>query len=175
MNKHIAKVEGVPLFNSLWTVMTSRYIRAQVLAHMKSHDERIGLLMSMSKSAQIYGHGDPVIVFSDDPVKVCNLLQYSPQLMNCINQDKQLVYTAFPSSSKNLTPIAIAHGLEPLSIPDTGSVTFLANQTLIGSYTIVPACTLGFGQDSFSLCQHGCRVEHVKESWSINNSNCSAL
>lgn len=68
MNKHIAKIDGVPLFNSLWTVMTSRYIQAQVLAHTKSHDERIGLLLSMAKSAHI-----SAIVFSDDPVKVLKI------------------------------------------------------------------------------------------------------
>ncbi|KAF8190775.1 hypothetical protein BJ912DRAFT_1058509 [Pholiota molesta] len=39
VNKHIAKVDGVPIFNALWTCMDSRYIRAQALTLTKAHDE----------------------------------------------------------------------------------------------------------------------------------------
>lgn len=70
MNKHLAKVNGIAIFNALWTCMDSRYIRAQALTFTKSHDERHGPLNGVADSVKRYGHSLPQIVFSDDPVKV---------------------------------------------------------------------------------------------------------
>jgi hypothetical protein len=39
VNKHIAKIDGVPVFNALWTCMDQHYIRAQVLTLTKPHKE----------------------------------------------------------------------------------------------------------------------------------------
>jgi hypothetical protein len=50
--------------------MDSRYIRAQSLTLTKSHEERIGPLSDIATSIKLYGHKDPPIAFSDDPVKV---------------------------------------------------------------------------------------------------------
>jgi hypothetical protein len=60
--------------------MSSRYIRAQALTLTKAHEERIGPLSAIAKSAKCYGHADPVVAFSDDPVKV---YQYF-NLLNCL-------------------------------------------------------------------------------------------
>ncbi|KAG6825372.1 hypothetical protein H0H92_003927, partial [Tricholoma furcatifolium] len=100
INKHIAKVDGVAVFGALWTCMTSCYIRAQALTLTKSHEERAGPLLGIANSVKRYGFSDPPVVFSDDPVK-----------------DKQMIYTAFPSLTKKLTPVAATHGLTPIEIP----------------------------------------------------------
>ncbi|KAJ7047966.1 hypothetical protein C8F04DRAFT_1247577 [Mycena alexandri] len=95
--KHIATYEGVPIFNALWTCMDAR------------HEERSGPLAAVAKSLKLYGYDDPKVVFSDDPVK-----------------DKALIYGAFPSLAKKLTPIATAHGLKALEPPANFSPNFLA-------------------------------------------------
>ncbi|KAK7016160.1 hypothetical protein R3P38DRAFT_2786521 [Favolaschia claudopus] len=113
INKHIAKVDGVPV-NALWTCMTSRYIRAQALTLTKSHEERYGPLKAIAQSVKKYGFRDPLVVFSDDPVK-----------------DKPLLLAAFPSLAEGLTPVAAAHGFCPLEIPDSISIQFLGTSALI--------------------------------------------
>jgi hypothetical protein len=50
--------------------MSSRYIRGQALTLTKAHEERIGPLSAIAKSVERYGHDNPVIAFSDDPIKV---------------------------------------------------------------------------------------------------------
>jgi hypothetical protein len=50
--------------------MDSRYIRAQALTLTKSHEERLGPLMAISNSLELYGHATPPVAFSDDPIKV---------------------------------------------------------------------------------------------------------
>lgn len=70
VNKHIAKQDGVPIFSVLWTCMSSYYIRSQALTVTKSHEEQIGPLMGITRSAQKYGYKEPAVVFSDDPTKV---------------------------------------------------------------------------------------------------------
>ncbi|KAJ7719728.1 hypothetical protein B0H16DRAFT_1794348 [Mycena metata] len=116
INKHMAKINGVPVFGALWTCMTSRYIRAQVLTLTKGHDERLGPLMGIASSARLYGFDDPAIVYSDDPVK-----------------DKAMLYAAFPSLTEKLTPIAAAHGLTSLSLPSSLSVDVLESASLVES------------------------------------------
>lgn len=51
--------------------MTTWSIRSQALTMTKSHEERIGPLLGIAQSAAKYGYSDPLIVYSDDPVKVC--------------------------------------------------------------------------------------------------------
>ncbi|KAJ7466068.1 hypothetical protein FB451DRAFT_1369813 [Mycena latifolia] len=114
ITKHIANEDGVPIFGALWTCMTSRYIRAQALTLTKSHEERIGPLMGIAKSAKRYGFGEPLVAYSDDPVK-----------------DKSMLCAAFPSLAENLTPIAVAHGLESLSLPATVKITYLDSISLV--------------------------------------------
>ena len=50
--------------------MDSRHIRAQTLTLTKSHEERIGPMMAIAKSIKMYGHANPAVGFSDDPIKV---------------------------------------------------------------------------------------------------------
>ncbi|KAJ7747498.1 hypothetical protein B0H16DRAFT_1850684 [Mycena metata] len=116
--KHIANEDGVPIFNALWTCMSSRYIRAQVLTITKSQQERIGPLMGIATSVKRYGHRGPVIAYTDDPVK-----------------DKNMLYTAFPSLAQNLTPMAAAHGLGSLIIPTALKVVFFVGSSIPGDFT----------------------------------------
>jgi hypothetical protein len=51
--------------------MDSRYIQAQALTLTKGHEERAGPLSGIAQSIKLYGLADPVVAFSDDPVKVC--------------------------------------------------------------------------------------------------------
>lgn len=71
----MAKLHGISVYEALWTCMDSRFIRGQVLTLTKSHDERLGPLTDMAHSMKQFRHPDPPIAFSDDPVKVCLLLQ----------------------------------------------------------------------------------------------------
>ncbi|KAF8057791.1 hypothetical protein FPV67DRAFT_1786257 [Lyophyllum atratum] len=116
VNRHIATVDGVPIFNALWTCMTSRYIRAQTLAFTKAHEERIGPLSGVADSVKLYGFDGPQVAFSDDPVK-----------------DKKLLQSAFPCLSKNLTPVAAAYGLKELNLPSTTTVSWLSTSDLTES------------------------------------------
>jgi len=50
--------------------MDSRYIRAQALTLTKAHEERSGPFSAIAKSIKLYGHDDPSVLYSDDPVKV---------------------------------------------------------------------------------------------------------
>ncbi|TEB22231.1 hypothetical protein FA13DRAFT_1819084 [Coprinellus micaceus] len=114
ITKHIAKVQGVSIFGALWTCMDSRYIRAQALTLTKAHDERLEPLMAVAQSMHRYGYDDPPIAFSDDPVK-----------------DKSLLSAAFPGLSANLTPMAVAYGREPLSVPTSVRTILLDSPTLV--------------------------------------------
>jgi hypothetical protein len=51
--------------------MDSKYIQAQTLTLTKAHEERIGPLTGVANSIKLYGHDDPGVAFSDDPIKVC--------------------------------------------------------------------------------------------------------
>ncbi|KAF8133168.1 hypothetical protein K438DRAFT_1998221 [Mycena galopus ATCC 62051] len=116
VNKHIAKVDGVPIFGAMWTCMSGFYIRAQALTLTKGHDERLGPLMGIAASAKLYGYSDPAVVYSDDPVK-----------------DKSMLLTAFPTLGEKLTPMAAAHGLKSLCLPPSVEVTFLGAVNLVES------------------------------------------
>jgi hypothetical protein len=82
VNKHMAKIDGIPIFRALWTCMDSRYIQAQALTLTKAHEERIGPLLGIAKSVRLYGYDDPGVVFSDDPVKVSDFIQILLPLWN---------------------------------------------------------------------------------------------
>lgn len=111
--------------------MASRYIRAQALTLTKAHEERAGPLNGIAASVKKYGFDDPLIVYSDDPTKVTTNASCSADDLTILLQDKQLVYNAFPSLSKNLTPIAAAYGLQPLEIPDSVKVHYLSAPDLV--------------------------------------------
>ncbi|KAJ7431662.1 hypothetical protein B0H11DRAFT_1941390 [Mycena galericulata] len=98
--KHIAKYDGVPIFTALWTCMSGEYIRAQVLTLTKGHEERIGPLKSVANSLKTYGHDDPKI-------------------------DKALFYGVWPTLSQKLTPMATAHGLGLLELPQNLDIKIL--------------------------------------------------
>jgi hypothetical protein len=70
-------MDGVPIFGALFTCMAKYSIRSQQLTITKSHEERIGPLMGIAASAKKYGHADPLVAFSDDPVKVGNHIFYT--------------------------------------------------------------------------------------------------
>jgi hypothetical protein len=49
-------------------------------------------------------------------------------LILIFSQDKQLLRTAFPSLFEGLTPLAAAHGLQPLKLSETCKVEVLGTQ-----------------------------------------------
>src|SRR3978361_297783 len=49
------------------------------------------------------------------------------------SKDKKLLYSAFPSLSQNLTPMAQAYGLELLELPDSVSCSILETASLVES------------------------------------------
>ncbi|KZT32687.1 hypothetical protein SISSUDRAFT_1133021 [Sistotremastrum suecicum HHB10207 ss-3] len=134
INKHIAKMDGIPIFGALWTCMNARYIRAQALTLTKSHDERYGSLIGIAQSAKEYGFEDPIIVFSDDPIK-----------------DKQLLHTAFPSLASGVVPPIASRGLDILKLPEQTEIHILNTLTLID--TRISALLLPLDEDPVaSLC-----------------------
>ncbi|KAJ7825530.1 hypothetical protein B0H13DRAFT_1918616 [Mycena leptocephala] len=116
VNKHIARVDGVPIFGAMWTCMSGFSIRAQALTLTKGHDERLGPLKGIATSAKLYGYNGPAVIYSDDPVK-----------------DKSMVLAAFPALGENLTPMAAAHGLKSLSLPPSLNVNLLGTVNLVES------------------------------------------
>ncbi|KAJ7588232.1 hypothetical protein C8J56DRAFT_1080162 [Mycena floridula] len=116
VSKHVAKVDGIALFGTMWTCMDSRYIRAQALTLTKAHEERLGPLLGIVESLRLYGYDDPQIVYSDDPVK-----------------DKKLIHAAFPSLAENLTPISVARGLDVLVLPQDLKTIVLPTPELVES------------------------------------------
>ncbi|KJA22002.1 hypothetical protein HYPSUDRAFT_202494 [Hypholoma sublateritium FD-334 SS-4] len=107
INKHIAKIDGVPVFNALWTFMDSR---------ITAHEERNGPLKGVSESIKRYGYSPPQIAFSDDPLK-----------------DKGLLHEHFPTLAEKLTPMSAAHGYSALVLPDSASITFIGSAALVNS------------------------------------------
>ena len=132
INKHIAKVDGIPIFGAMWTCMMSRYIRAQNLTLTKSHEERLGSLHSIAHSLKLYGYDPPRIVYSDDPLKVQFMHTFSqgPHIY-LIWQDHHLFMAAMPELFDNLTPMAAAHGLKEISIPTHHRILVLDQALLI--------------------------------------------
>ncbi|KAJ7434441.1 hypothetical protein B0H11DRAFT_2208391, partial [Mycena galericulata] len=114
INKHIAEVDGQPVFGALWTCMNSRGIRAQALTLTKSHEERIGPLKGIANLAKLYGFDDPEVVFTVDPLK-----------------DKRLIYGAFPSLAKKLAPPVAPRGLDSFEMPETVKVQFILDAELV--------------------------------------------
>ncbi|KZT31665.1 hypothetical protein SISSUDRAFT_1067573 [Sistotremastrum suecicum HHB10207 ss-3] len=112
--KHIAKIDGIPVFNALWTLMDSRYIRCQVLTLTKSHEERSGPFMELANTVDRFGFSDPQICYSDDPKK-----------------DERLVYSAFPSMASDLVLVPSLSGLDPFQSPEDIEVIHLRNSGLI--------------------------------------------
>jgi hypothetical protein len=104
VNKHIAKIDGIPVFGALWTCMDSRYIRAQALTLTKSHEERLGPLKNVAKSLKIYGYADPPVAFSDDLVKV--------------------IFIDILTERRVLTPICPGQGLAAYCISVTGTESY---------------------------------------------------
>ncbi|KAG6808390.1 hypothetical protein H0H92_004296 [Tricholoma furcatifolium] len=124
----------MPIFGALWTCMSSRYIRAQVLTLTKAHDEQEGPLNSMAISLKKYGFPEPPVAFSDDPVK-----------------DKGLLHTVFPSLAQDLKPIAAAHGLKPLKMSATTSVVVLS-MTELAEQALAPIMSLLDQDPNAYLC-----------------------
>lgn len=71
INKHIAKIDVVSIFGALFTCMDSRYVQTQALTLTKGHEVCAGPLSGIAQSIKLYGLADPVVAFSDNPVKVC--------------------------------------------------------------------------------------------------------
>ncbi|KAJ6616822.1 hypothetical protein B0H10DRAFT_2219161 [Mycena sp. CBHHK59/15] len=116
VNKHIARVDGIPIFGAMWTCMSGFSVHAQALTLTKGHDERLGPLMGIAASAKLYGYSDPAVVYSDDPVK-----------------DKSMLLAAFPTLGENLTPMAATHGLKSLSLPPSLNINLLGTVNLVDS------------------------------------------
>lgn len=127
---------GLALFDSMLTIMARIYIRNQLLALTKGHEERKIVLHGIAASACKYGHAEPTGVWYDNPPAVCFFQTLKAQIcVNCLFhfQDKSLILDAFPSMGENLTPIGIAHGLKTLTLAPETTIVILQRATLIES------------------------------------------
>lgn len=116
--------------------MDSRYIRGQALTLTKAHEERAGPLLGIAKSMKLYGHDNPGVLYSDDPVKVnlsSSMFLYFGSIEYSFLKDKPLLSAAFPSLFENLTPMAAAYGLIPLELPPTINISWLGTSNLAES------------------------------------------
>jgi len=129
VNKHLAKVDGVPVFNALWTCMDSHYIHAQALTLTKAHEERYGPLNGVARSIKRFGHSMPQIAFSDDPVKVDPVYCMFKIGFTCY-QDASMLTTAFPLLKESLTLMAAAYGLAALNLPESLNILWLSTPEL---------------------------------------------
>lgn len=73
--------------------MSSHYIQAQALTLTKAHEEHIGPLSAIAKSVKCYGDDDPVVAFSDDPVKVNQYIHRLHQLSTTLSLGQKNSFT----------------------------------------------------------------------------------
>ena len=98
--KHIAKVDGVPIFTALITVTNDKgEIRVCNFVATKSHSQFTDALKQMRQSLNLYGHQQPEIFYTDNMA------------------DKAMLEECFPSLLRNVTPIEKHSNLPILSVP----------------------------------------------------------
>ncbi|KAJ3738047.1 hypothetical protein EV360DRAFT_29977, partial [Lentinula raphanica] len=98
--KHIAKVDGVPIFTALLTVTNNKgEIRVCNFVAMKSHSQFTDALKRMNHSLHLYGHQPPEVFYTDNIA------------------DKGMLEECFPSLLKDLTPVEKHSNLPLLLVP----------------------------------------------------------
>ncbi|KAE9385982.1 hypothetical protein BT96DRAFT_949454 [Gymnopus androsaceus JB14] len=104
--KHIAKVNGVPVFTALLTVTNEKgEIRICNLVATKSHSQFELALQRMRDSLQLYGHDQPSLFYTDNM------------------SDKAFLEHSFPSLTADVVPVEKYAHLDLLKIPDTVNIS----------------------------------------------------
>lgn len=67
VTKHLAKVDGTPVFTALHTIMAGFFIRGQAFTYTKSHSERAPLVAGIADSVVRFQTGIPPMWINDDP------------------------------------------------------------------------------------------------------------
>ena len=124
--------------------MTSIFIHLQILTIIKAHKECAGPLKGVANSMIKYSHPSLLCVWSDDPLKVSSLrLSASLVALIIISQDSSLYIGAWMDLANGLTPMAAAHGLDPLVLLMTAKIKILGIAALADRCSVITACTFG--------------------------------
>ncbi|KAJ3818485.1 hypothetical protein F5880DRAFT_1491296 [Lentinula raphanica] len=98
--KHIAKVDGVPIFTALLTVTNDRgEIRVCNFVATKSHSQFTDSLKRMNASLKLYGHQQPEVFYTDNII------------------DKGMLEECFPSLLEDLVPVEKHSDLPLFTVP----------------------------------------------------------
>jgi hypothetical protein len=100
--KHIAKIDGVPIFVALLTVTNEKgEIRVCNFVSSKSHSQFTDALKKMCSSLELYGHEETEVFYTDNMA------------------DKAMLEECFPSLLKGVIPVEKHSNLPRFSIPMT--------------------------------------------------------
>ncbi|KIK55783.1 hypothetical protein GYMLUDRAFT_248378 [Collybiopsis luxurians FD-317 M1] len=98
--KHIAKVDGVPIFTALLTVTNDKgEIRVCNFVATKSHSQFTDALKRMRESLDLYGHKQPEVFYTDNM------------------SDKAMLEECFPSLLKDIVPVERHSNLPAFTLP----------------------------------------------------------
>lgn len=101
MPKHLGKVNGVPVFSALHSVVNEyNEVRQMTLTPTKAHNQFIPVLAEIPNSLRMYGHGDVEVIFTDN-----------------VRADKHELEHAFPSLRTGVIPVC-SSSLPALTLPD---------------------------------------------------------
>lgn len=102
MAKHLGKVNGVPVFSALHTVVNEwNEVRQMTLTPTKAHNQFIPVISAIPKSLEMYGHGEVEAIYTDN-----------------VRADKHELEVAFPSIRKDVIPVADDASLPELLLPE---------------------------------------------------------
>src|SRR6266516_4809571 len=101
ITKQIVKINGETVFSATLTV-TNEFSEVQVLAFVatKSHAQFESALLNMKASLEMFGHKQPQIFYTDNPVG-----------------DKQFLEHIFPSLTEDVIPVEKYHTLKAIELP----------------------------------------------------------
>ncbi|KIK53594.1 hypothetical protein GYMLUDRAFT_250296 [Collybiopsis luxurians FD-317 M1] len=98
--KHIAKVDGVPIFTALLTVTNDKgKIRVCNFVTTKSHSQFTDALKRMWELLDLYGHKQPEVFYTDNM------------------SDKEMLEECFPSLLKDIVPVERHSNLPAFTLP----------------------------------------------------------
>ena len=111
ITKQICKVNSEPLFTAALTV-TNEFGEIRVLAFVatKSHSAFESALVKMQESLDLYGHSQPRVAFTDNPLA-----------------DKPMLEAIFNSLKRGVVPVEKYPGLKPFTIPENDVVITVHN------------------------------------------------
>jgi len=107
ITKQIVKLNGETVFSATLTV-TNEFGEVRILAFVatKSHAQFESALLKMKASLEMFGHKQPQIFYTDNPVA-----------------DKQFLERIFPSLTENVVPVEKYPRLKSLKLPDDVDVS----------------------------------------------------